>query len=261
MKEAENKNLTGNALKETFDQVVMDDSRKEQMRGMLSKRKASHPMWINVAAGLAAAIAILMIVPVTRTAIVKAAGKILSGFKTKSGTSVEVSVTEGTVGDAEYIHGQFEIKDEAIDLAKVKDGRLYLVMDDEWTDVTDQCSATEYYRREINNDDGSREVIYIGGTVDDYCWIDFYYPAEGVIGFPGTVMISNGSNGDGSHGLNQMNIGDTTLFYTYTTSNSPFLSQEWERKALINEGCTDEMIDELQKSQEAIGDETQASEA
>ena len=71
--------------------------------------------------------------------------------------------------------------DKEVDLVRVKEGRLYLVLGDEWTDITDKCSATKYYRHEIVHEDGVKEVILIGGVPErhKYGWIEIIYDSEG----------------------------------------------------------------------------------
>ena len=65
------------------------------------------------------------------------------------------------------------------DYAKVINGRLYFVLGDIQIDVTDECSDTSYYRYEIKNADGSRNVIFIGGTVENPGWVELIFDSEG----------------------------------------------------------------------------------
>ena len=159
-------------MKETFDKVVMDEKRKAEMREMILRHKRTGKPWIITAAGIAAAIALIMIIPFTRTVVVNAAERLISAFRSHNGEEVVVS-EDPTERAAEVDYSN------AVDYAKVKDGRLYFVLDDQWTDVTDLCSASEYYRYEIKNEDGSREVILVGGTPDNYGWWGLLFDSEG----------------------------------------------------------------------------------
>lgn len=75
--------------------------------------------------------------------------------------------------------------------ALVENGRLYFVLGNIKTDVTDQCSETSYYRYEIVNSDGSRNVIFVGGTVVDYGWVELIFDNTG-------KYITNSMGGGGS---------------------------------------------------------------
>lgn len=170
-------------MKDTFDKVVMDEKRKEEIRSMLGAQKAKKSKrrtWIPALAAVAALVTVLVAVPFTRNMIVSAAEAL--GFKrTKSG--VEVSATSSV--DAENSIYVFEKHVVAPDLnegnnyAQVKDGRLFCVIDGNWTDVTDECSETEYYRKEITDQDGDKVVIYVGGTPDCKGSLEFTYDADG----------------------------------------------------------------------------------
>lgn len=65
------------------------------------------------------------------------------------------------------------------DYIKVTDDRVYFVLDDIQIDVTDECGDTSYFRYEIKNADGSRNVIFIGGTVENPGWVELVFDPEG----------------------------------------------------------------------------------
>ena len=134
-------------MKDTFDKVVMDEKRKEEMRSMLSAQKAKKSKrrtWIPALAAVAALVTVLVAVPFTRNMIVSAAEAL--GFKrTKSG--VEVSATS------------------SVDV----ENSIYVF----------ECSETEYYRKEITDQDGDKVVIYVGGTPDCKGSLEFTYDADG----------------------------------------------------------------------------------
>ena len=55
------------------------------------------------------------------------------------------------------------------------------MLGEEWTDITDKCSATEYYRYELVHEDGAKEVILVGGVPEKYKygWVIEIYDNEG----------------------------------------------------------------------------------
>ena len=153
-------------MKDTFDKVVMDENRKAEIRYALQtsshkRRKA----WLAPVLGLAMTVAVLMAVPYTRKTIVRAADKVLSVFKSHP-TAIYVSESDANV--------VFEITAESGGNVgvKIKDGRLFLVIDEEWIDITGKCSDTDFYRYEIPYDDGTKDIIYVGGTVNNYGWLE-----------------------------------------------------------------------------------------
>lgn len=153
-------------MKDTFDKIVMDEEKKEEiLRELQEKKPAKRRRWVPAVAGLAAAAAILTAVPCTRKAIVRAAEEILSVFRTPSNMEYTVSSDDDAIIiEVSNAEGNTE------DLVQAENGRLYFVLNGVRTDVTDKCSETDFYRYEIKNEDGSRTVIFIGGTVDDFGW-------------------------------------------------------------------------------------------
>ncbi len=216
-------------MKDTFDKIVMDESKKEEIRGMLERKKVTRPRWTIAVAGVAAAIALLMAVPVTRTAIVNAAMELgRKVFHTKQGMTITVEKTEGSEnGDHyEYFSVGFSENPSAREAnVEEKDGRIYLVVDGNMTDITDKCSDSDYYRYEVDNGDGSSCVFYVGGTPGDLGWFECTkFPVED--GEPKDCMIIS-SEGNCS-------------------SENP--THEWERKALENEGIRSNDAPNLQIS-------------
>ncbi|MBO4604229.1 MAG: hypothetical protein J5657_02875 [Clostridiales bacterium] len=184
-------------MNDLFDELVMDDEKKDQMRDTLRHTKAARKTPLIVMAGVAAAIALVMVIPFTRTAVVSAAEKLITQFTTHIGTKVTVNendednkvnvkiktdrkIVTHIMYDGE--NGHFigiNVKDKSSkDYAQLIDGKIYFVLDGNKTDVTDQISNKDYYRHEIKNADGSREVVFIGGTPENFGWWSVYYNAD-----------------------------------------------------------------------------------
>ena len=68
-------------MKDTFDKVVMDETRQEEIRAGLMVKKRAKKTWIAPVAAVAAAIAVIMLVPGTRSAVVKAAETLYATFE------------------------------------------------------------------------------------------------------------------------------------------------------------------------------------
>ena len=141
------------------------------MEAVIGNAKNKGKAKIGVAVIATAAVVGLMVVPVTRTQIVNAASMLIRVF-TANGQEITIEqLPDESVVSIDY--------DENKDYTLVQDGRLYLVFGDTKIDVTDQCSYTEYYRYEIVNSDGSRNVIFVGGTVENPGWVELIFDSAG----------------------------------------------------------------------------------
>ena len=161
-------------MKETFDKIVLNEDRKLRMRENILEKKSHKMTWVIPVISVCAAIAVVMIVPFTRTAVVNAAERLIQAFTSShNGHTVSVSETKETDVSGMKIQS-FNIdvsqSKNTTDFAQVKDGKLYLVLDGEWTDITGKCSDTKYFKKEIDEKDGSKTMIFIGGTPEDYGW-------------------------------------------------------------------------------------------
>ena len=160
-------------MKDTFDKVIMDESRQEEIRAGLMKKRKAKKTWLAPVAAVAAAIAIIMIVPGTREIIVKAAETIYSTFTSNfNNLNVSIEETSFTGRDGSQLHrvSATYTFDNVEPWAQVKDGRLYFVLDGKWEDITDKCSASEIFRYEKVDENGYKITLFVGGTPDDYGW-------------------------------------------------------------------------------------------
>ena len=110
----------------------------------------------------------------------------------------------------------FQIRTEnKNDYVQVEDGRLYFVVDDIREDITDKCSETTYYRYEKVNQDQTKNIILVGGTVQSYEIIELCFDANGVFSFGSKKFSAEG-----------------------------MVDQSWVKDAMIAEGVPDEMLSE-----------------
>ncbi len=159
-------------MKDTFDKVVMDETRQEEIRAGLMVKKRAKKTWIAPVAAVAAAIAVIMLVPGTRSAVVKAAETLYATFTSKF-NNLTVSVDETSFSEngvqVHKISAQYDFSNYE-PWAQVKDGRLYFVLNGKWTDITDKCSAKEAFYFEQTEKNGYKTILFVGGTPDDYGW-------------------------------------------------------------------------------------------
>ena len=88
------------------------------------------------------------------------------------GSNVEISEDENSV--------TFTIeKTGDLSYTTAENGRLYLNLNDEKTDITDQCSETDYYRKDYTDSEGNKHVLIAGGTVESYGWAEYIFNSEG----------------------------------------------------------------------------------
>lgn len=171
-------------MKDTFDKVVMDENRKSEMRSILMKKKPAKATWLGPVIGVAAAIAVIMIVPFTRGIVVNAAGNLISYITSNHNErTYEVIETAETDENGEIVTREVHLSVTYTDMGEAfdqdKDGKLYFVLDGEWTEITDKCSETEYYRYEEKTADGSRIVICVGGTPDNHGNCQMFFDPDG----------------------------------------------------------------------------------
>jgi len=172
-----------NQFKSTYSKIKIDDSRRTEMETVIGSKKNKNAIWIRSSLAVAGLIAVLFVIPATRKEIVNAASRIISVF-TANGQEITV---EQRTNESVAVVNDVDEKGYAL----VENGRLYFVLGDIKTDVTDQCSETSYYRYEIVNSDGSRSVIFVGGTVVDYGWVELIFDNTG-------KYITNSMGGGGS---------------------------------------------------------------
>jgi len=167
-------------IKSLFSKFELDEAKSDEIRAKLVSKRSAGRVWLIPVIAVAAAIAIIMVIPVTRTMVVNAAEKIFQQFHLEMVNGDEVnSGTDPDTGE-EYFEMYFS-SDKRVELARVKDGRLYFVLGEEWIDITDKCSATDYYRHEIVHENGVKEVVVVGGVPEThkYGWIVYLYDPEG----------------------------------------------------------------------------------
>ena len=88
------------------------------------------------------------------------------------GSNVEISEDDNSV--------TFTIeKTGDLSYTTVENGRLYLNLNDEKTDITDQCSDTDYFRKDYTDSEGNKHVLIAGGTVESYGWAEYIFNSEG----------------------------------------------------------------------------------
>ena len=171
----------------------MDESRQEEIRAGLMKKKKAKKTWLAPVAAVAAAIAIIMIVPGTREIIVKAAETIYSTFTSNfNNLNVSIDETSFTGRDGSQIHrvSATYTFDDVEPWGQVKDGRLYFVLDGKWEDITDKCSASEVFRYEKVDENGYKITLFVGGTPDDYGWGQIVRNPKGEL-IEGFAVIDN----------------------------------------------------------------------
>ena len=160
-------------MTDTFDKGVMSEERQQEIRAGLMGKKRAKKTWLAPVVAVAAAIAVIMIVPYTREIVVNAAETLYAAFTARVNNltvSVEETSFSGEGGAQIYrISTQYDFSNYE-PWAQVKDGRLFFVLDGKWTDITDKCSATEAFLYEQDGENGYKTILFVGGTPDDYGW-------------------------------------------------------------------------------------------
>ena len=161
-------------MKETFDNITMNSARQDEIRSKLMAKKKAKKTWLAPVLAVAAALAIVMIIPSTRAVVVNAAEK-LKQLVNFNHNGVSINIEETYLKDENGVERKGVLADFTLGVdhepfAQVKDGRLYFVLDGKWTDITDKCSENDYFRYEEKGANGNKVVIFVGGTPKDYGW-------------------------------------------------------------------------------------------
>ena len=153
-------------MKDTFDKVVMDEERQEEIRAALIGKKRAKKTWLAPLVAVAATIAVIMIVPYTRAVVVRAAGEILRNITViHNGRTLKYTEESEIVVDGKTVRNftlDYNVE-SGYSYAQVKDNRLYFVLDDKWTDITDVCSEDKYIRYEEKGDDLGKDLVNDAG--------------------------------------------------------------------------------------------------
>jgi len=62
---------------------------------------------------------------------------------------------------------------------EIREERIIFLLDDSEADITDYCSATEYFEYEYFTENSFRQVIVVGGTLDNLGWVVFIWDSNG----------------------------------------------------------------------------------
>lgn len=160
--------------KRTFDAVKMPSEHKEEIRAKLSSsmemyekedmvvnRKIKYSRFLAVAAILAAAAVMAGFAFGDQVIALLGGGSMISGIN-EDGEDF-VSMDTGFAADPVIILGD----------------QIYFILDDSYTDITDQCSESDYYQYEKTDENGIRHVVLVGGTIDRLGWAEFVWDADG----------------------------------------------------------------------------------
>lgn len=160
--------------------VVLDRYKKDEIRNELSFRSVSakhrRTYTLCYVAAAAALCVVIMCIPATRSLVSAAADYIRATFTTTSG--YDVTYEENANGNSVSFTVEGD-EAKASDVVNLVDGRLIFTYENEKIDITDKCSDTDYFRYEVENDDGGKSVFIAGGTTDDYGWAELVFDADG----------------------------------------------------------------------------------
>lgn len=165
----------------TFEQIQLPEARTASLRASLASRcsqteKEAIPMKHTkfFRRPMAAAAAVILVVALSATAFAYSGGF----YRFMTGGSVqEVMDADGNVIGSQ---GQVDL-DQVVDPVEVReDGRLYLTIDGQDTDITGLCSYETPYIYECTGPDGLRHAFIIGGDLDAIGWAEFFWNEDGM---------------------------------------------------------------------------------
>ena len=152
-------------IKPTINKIRLDDAKANEIRSKLvSQRHVTH-MWLIPVAAVLTLMIIVMAVPYTRNAVVNAAEKLYSEFVIKGSRDDDVLIlgTDPETGKSCIAISMGSGGGSGLNLIRLKDKRLIMDFGDVSIDITDKCSRTKYYRKEIRLENGDEGIIFAGG--------------------------------------------------------------------------------------------------
>ena len=156
-----------NDIKTLYKKFEMDETRSSEIRSKLAKQKSVSHVWLIPVAAVLTVMIVIMAVPQTRKVVVNAAEKIYKEFCIRSEGEELILGTDPDTGKS-FISISFEEgKGGKMNLVQLKEGRLYLDFGDVSIDITDKCSRTDYYRKEILLENGDKGVVLAGGIPEE----------------------------------------------------------------------------------------------
>lgn len=166
----------------TFDQIHMPEAKAREIRATLLSRNPKSKEEKNTmtrrnymrrpAAVLTAVILILSVTALAYgTKIVENVHSFFSGGTVEQGTDEQGNAYSSVSIDTDGSIAPMDLRG---------DGRMYLTVNGEDLDITEQFSYSEPYIYEFTDADGLRHVIVIGGELDAAGWAEFMWDKEGV---------------------------------------------------------------------------------
>lgn len=174
-------------MKELFDDLVLDETKKSEIRKSIISTKTQKYTGVKIAiTSLAAILLVLFSVPFTRNAIVSAATKCIKVFIFSNGetltvgsepdeTYVALDNTNENLNST-YINGLEYTENEYVN---TENGRVIFTYEDITLDITEQCSNSTYYRFETTDNNGYRIIICVGGESDNIGWLKLIFSPDG----------------------------------------------------------------------------------
>ena len=168
----------------TFDQVRLPEDRAQRLRAELASRCSHDEMEAismdnskKIRRPVMALVAVFLIAAMSLTAFAYGE-KIVDRFYTMmTGGTVE----HGTTEDGISYTGASTNLDEVVAPVELRDdGRLYLTVNGENLDITDQCSYEIPYIYECTGPDGLRHAFIVGGDRDAIGWAEFMWDENGM---------------------------------------------------------------------------------
>jgi len=164
--------------KNTFDKIILDAAASEKIRRNIESARAQKSRGYNkvmiAVAAAAAVIAAFMLIPQTRALAVSAAQSISRIFGFANGQEVVITESENETAAAAEDIWDFST------YLKNENDRLIFSLDGQNLDITDQVSATDFFRYEKSLENGGRSVILVGGSSPEmWGWVELVFDSGG----------------------------------------------------------------------------------
>ncbi|MDE7244842.1 MAG: hypothetical protein K2O18_12835 [Oscillospiraceae bacterium] len=171
----------------TFDQAHMSAERTAEIRQMLAGRGADHDREVSTMMKsrkkTAAVLAVCAVLALSVTAFASGGG-LTHVFQMLSGPAIQLAPS----ADGNY-YFEGEREEEPVSPVELReDGRLYLTVNGENRDITDECSYETPYVYTCAGEDGLQHTFIIGGEPESIGWIEYAGDEDEDFAVGGTVV-------------------------------------------------------------------------
>lgn len=163
-------------IEKVFDKITLDDKRDAEIKLLLNSKLSEKENYMKLKKSRVLAIALIAVLSLG-----------LMGF-TYGNQIVELLTGVKYEKGKNFVSMELGFRNDPIEIVE---DRVFFVLNEENIDITDEISQEDYYQYEYTDENGLKQIIIVGGTIED-------------IGFNAYLFDSNGDRMGSSGMYNQI---------------------------------------------------------